>query len=568
MRQFFQAITFLILLGLSSNALADGVHVRATPIVSQQPALSINIKNQWLLAIGVLVLGLGVASVRVVKDESELDSELGGFGKVLEDLELPAAVTKKCGRLVLSNDQLISLFSQLGSHDPAETNLCELLVSHADVSAQPESIRDLQAAVEKCGSSPVPQQLVLHCRNRVSLSVSISPQVSNPDTCYLLWVLRDVGIDSRLEERDQHHQKMQTITRFAGGMAHEFNNLLTAILGNFELIRARPDVSVSSVIGNLESAEVAALRASQLIQELRRFASREVPLREVKSIPRAIRQTRRILAGSVARNIEVTHSFENEASLYALINSGQLQEALLKLGMNAAEAIGGTAGRIHFEVGVVDDESGNPIVRIDVSDSGHGMCKLTRERAFEPLFTTRDESRAAGLGMSIAHGLIEEMGGQIRIADTSDFGSVVSVTLPMVPPVSSVEDDSSVAPPTLGLKIGTLDNERSIRKVVLGMLSLLGHEAQTFVDGAELIDAFENGQRFDLLLIDHVMPGMTGRATYQRIRELDPDVRVVICSGQHLDVSRFCLECERQPDGFLKKPFSMEELASLLAAMD
>lgn len=563
MLQVLQATAVSVLLGLSLSELPDeDAYAQGSPPgVGVLERVLDNHQAQWVVIIGVAVVGLGLASVRVVKDESELETELSGFASVLEELELPAAITRACGSLVLSNDQLVSLFSQLGSAAPVEGNLSDQLVRLAQTPVGEE----LQEAMKKCADSPIPQQFLLNCGNEVSLSVSISPQVSHPEVRYLLWIFRDVGIDHRLEERDKHHRKMQTITRFAGGMAHEFNNLLTAILGNFELIRARPEASVEDVMGNLESAEVAALRASQLIHELRRFASREIPMREVKFVPRAIRQTRRILAGSVARNIEVTHAFESEANLYALINTGQLQEALLKLGMNAAEAIGGASGRIHFEVGPAEGESGAPLVRINVSDSGHGMCEQTRERAFEPLFTTRDESRAAGLGMSIAHGLIEEMGGQIRIADTSDFGSVVSVTLPMVPSSSGVEDESSVAPPMVGLKIGTLDNERSIRKVVLGMLSLLGHEAQTFADGAELVEAIKEGQQFDVLLIDHVMPGMTGRATYKRIRELNPDIRLVICSGQHLDVSKFCQECEGQPDGFLKKPFSMEELAALLA---
>ena len=510
-----------------------------------------------------------MAGIRELSMDDKIDSSLSGLREFLESASQPVAVTKSCGSLVLSNGELLQLLPQLQLANAGEKLfLHQVITSCSDESRRDQIARQLDEALQRSSETFLPEQLRLLCGNHLALHVTISPQLRDGQRPYLLWSLRDVGNDNRLQERDQHSRKMQTLTRFAGGMAHEFNNLLTAILGNLELMRARSDGQLKDVLGNIESAEIAALRASALIQELRRFGTREIPLREVRSVSRSIRRTRRILSGTVPRNIEITHSFENEHELYALINSDQLEEALLKLAVNSAEAIGKVSGQIHISAGSFLDESDQPVVRIDLSDTGRGMCEATREQAFEPLFTTKDEAKAAGLGMSIAHGLIEEMGGSIRISDTSESGSVVSVFLPRISADDVPDDDSSVnGSVTQTLRIATLDNERSVRNVVSGMLALLGHTVEAFGDGEELMRAFASGDRFDLVIIDHVMPGMTGRATYLKLREIDANVPVIISSGKGIDINRFCPECTKKPDAFLKKPFSMEELAGVLASV-
>jgi len=510
-----------------------------------------------------------MAAIRELTSNGLEDSSLSGLREFLDGAGQPAAVSKGCGRLVLANSEFVDLLPELKAATFGnKISLLELVIDSADESCRGIIAEQLDEAIRLASTSCMPEQRLLRRCSKESLHITISPQVRENSKPVLLWILRDVGKDHRLEERDEHSKKMQTLTRFAGGMAHEFNNLLTAILGNLELMRVRPEQTIEAAKGHIESAEIAALRASALIQELRRFGTREIPLREAKSVPRSIRRARRILSGTVSRNIEITHGFEDEDQLYALINADQLEEALLKLGVNSAEAIGSAAGKIQINAGSFEDESGKPVIRIDITDSGRGMCKQTREQAFEPLFTTKDDAKAAGLGMSIAHGLIEEMGGYVRISDTSDKGSVVSVFLPRLSAGQIREDESSVKSGFVPeLRIATLDDEHSVRNVVSGMLSLLGHTVQTFADGEELIKAFQSGERFDMVLIDHVMPGMTGRGTYLKIREIDSNVPVVISSGKGIDITRFCPECTVQPNAFLKKPFTMEELAAVISSL-
>ncbi len=249
-----------------------------------------------------------------------------------------------------------------------------------------------------------------------------------------------------------------------------------------------------------------------------------------------------------------------------------LEEALLKLCTNSAEAIGpaGT-GRIHISAGILRDSSEEriqDIVQIQVLDSGPGMDATIRERAFEPFFTTKDSERAFGLGMAIAYGLVEEMGGTIQISDTIPSGSQINIHFPLrstPQELSGGPVDSSEQTPPRQLHIAMVDNELSIRNVTGGMLKFLGHQANLFADGAKFLEQVQEGQRFDLVLMDNVMPGMTGRSTYERLRVIDSDVPVIICSGRALDLKNFSVPTTRQPDAFLAKPFSISDLATAIA---
>lgn len=548
------ACSFLCATDAAADQPASGVIRRARPSL------------EWTI-IGMSIASLVVFGVvKEVTSDSSVDSTLEGFPASLEALKIPAAVTRPDGRIALSNGHLLQLCPDLSDETAQPLSLPDALLRLCADSHRTEARTRLAGLLADLAASVEPRDISIVCSKRLSLRLSVSPQIRDARQTWLLWIIRNQGAEHLLEERDEHSRKMRTITRFAGGMAHEFNNILTAILGNLELMRAQPDNRVQDVSGNIESAEVAALRASQLIQELRRFASREIPTREVRSVSRVIRRTVRILSGTVPVGTSLTLDFDDEAELYGLINADQLQEALLKLAANALEALGPDGGRIHFDAGVtLLGEGLPPQIQIDVTDTGHGMSDGIRELAFEPLFTTKDSAKSTGLGMSIAHGLIEEMGGEIRISETSEQGTVISILLPQVGVPSGVSDESSFCQPQKTIRIATVEHELSVQHVMQGMLVLLGHEVGTFGDGKQLLDALRDGGEFGLVIIDHVMPGMTGRATYEAIRQFNDDVPVIICSGQQLDVSRFCPNCGRQPDAFLKKPFSLEELQAAIS---
>lgn len=516
-----------------------------------------------LLAIMTAIAVIPIlASIREVS-ESDVHDDLRWLVGSLEEMSEAAAITDRRGHLQFINDHLFQAIPELQAMS-AENNLPSVLISKFVEADDEQTTRSLADTMEQSAVSLAPQSIMLGHPGSKSIEVVVYSVMIQSEVL-LLWTIYNTEFDQKMIQRDEHLRKMETITRFAGGMAHEFNNILTAIIGNLELIRSDTDRKVSDVLQSVESAEVAALRASQLIHELRRFSSRELPSRVVRSVPRIVRRVQRVLAGTVSRNISVKQTFEGESDLYSNVDTDHLQEALLKLGVNAVEAIGSSDGEIHFDVRCNTEGDGRR-VQIDIRDTGSGMSAATREHAFEPLFTRRDGGTARGLGMSIAHGLIEEMDGEVLIQKTSSAGTVIRVLLPLTRQIREDNSDSSLSRTAgTGLKVATVDNESSVRSVLTGMLQILGNKVMAYSDGHTLLEMLKGGEEFDVIVLDYVMPGMTGRATYEAIRAVDEEVAVIICSGLPISVDQFNASGNRQPDAFLRKPFSLSDLSQALS---
>ena len=272
----------------------------------------------------------------MLPDDSPLeDTATHGPCKWIASTQTAAALTGRDGQLITISNRLKQLFPELAFYKTDQPtaqqtehnqNICFVNFLAGLTDAKSEAVTgELWEVVKICRTDQLSQTIPLNCSRNSHLLLTVSCQIDHSgEPNLLVWVFQESSVQRRLQQRDLHSSKMEAISRLAGGMAHEFNNLLTAILGNLELVRSQPAVQVASVSGRLESAEVAALRASQLIRELRRFASREAPRREVALITKSLRKVHRILPGMVSRNIEVSHSFEDEEILFAEINSGQL----------------------------------------------------------------------------------------------------------------------------------------------------------------------------------------------------------------------------------------------------
>ncbi len=213
---------------------------------------------------------------------------------------------------------------------------------------------------------------------------------------------------------------------------HEFNNLLTAILGNLDLMRTDLAKPVVAIADRITAAEKAAVRANRLIKELRMFAGRDVFAQEIQSLIPVVQRVRESLSSLCEGRIVVTDSVpgNNAHCMTAKFNAEQLEEALMKLGKNALEAIGDGTGTVDFELQVVTVEN-SELLQITIRDSGSGMHRETKSRAFEPFFTTKDPTAHSGLGMAVAYGLIQEMNGGIQIVESTQTGTAVRVRFPL-----------------------------------------------------------------------------------------------------------------------------------------
>ncbi len=423
----------------------------------------------------------------------------------------------------------------------------------------PGSQHRLELAGEQLTTSGL---FVRGSRQAVSLRVSVTPLMDErASLAAAVWILRDVTFEQKSHSQQRHREKMQAISRLTAGIAHEFNNLLTAVLGNLEIMRAQ---AASEPTGHLDAAESAAVRATRLIQELRHFGTRSIPGLKPQSVGTVLQRSAQILQGMCQPGVNVACQIRNNRSLTASIDAEMLQDVMLRLGRNSMEAIAGTGGTIRLTSDLVRVRHSGYRVRIQVTDDGPGLESPADERAFEPFFTTRSPDSNSGLGLAIVYGLVEEMGGTVDLSSGRSGGTVVTILLPVAELPTPVEPPAVRRSPVRALRVGLVDNEPGVRSVGQGMLRLIGHDVTTFASGQELLEFLTADSLLDVILLDRAMPVISGRETYAQIRRRGCRTPVIICSGAAVDLASFGPEQESPPEGFLAKPFTQATLSAAI----
>lgn len=468
----------------------------------------------------------------------------------------PACVTDDSGRILLVNSLLRQELPDSAALKQGQSVVVELKKIFSPSSIEVDTVVPALLTGNHAGS------LTLNTESGPHFQVIVMPDFHFEDGRLRVWEFQDARQTTQLARHEAHSEKMGAISRLAGGMAHEFNNLLTAILGNLELLRANPQASVESMRTNVESAESAALRATHLIDELRRFASRPLPVCKVQAIAPVVHRARRILDEMSSDEVQILcEEAEGIAEVTANISEDLLGEALIRIGENAIDAVGSQPGRVVLELSRINSDT-----CITVTDTGTGMSVDTVERAFEPFFSTKDPTRASGLGMSLAYSLIEQLGGTLHIEESSYTGTRVAILIPIHEPASITRQSDA---PKEEMKaqhlVALVDNDPGIRSVGMAMLRHIGHEAVLFESGAALLKALDGGSAFDLIILDNAMPGFSGRATWRHLDERSISIPVVICSGRLVDLGSFESASGNVPSGYLPKPFSIAALDSCIA---
>jgi PAS domain S-box-containing protein len=359
-------------------------------------------------------------------------------------------------------------------------------------------------------------------------------------------------------------QKLEAMGQLTGGVAHDFNNLLTPIIGSMDLLRRRGVGGVREqrlISAAFESAQ----RAKVLVQRLLAFARRQPLQSAVIDVGMLVKGLTELLSSTIGPQIALQIEGTDGAS-NAKADSNQLEMAILNLAVNARDAIKG-AGVITITVscrslsdGDVADLVPGRYVHLLVADSGHGMDAATLARAVEPFFSTKGVGQGTGLGLSMAHGLARQLGGTLTIASQPGQGTEVSIWLPETRenPLSDESDDASN--PSLSAGVALLvDDEELIRLSTADMLSDLGftvHEAQSAETALEAIHA---GLEPDLLITDHLMPGMTGVQLAHFVKAKSPQTKILLISG-FAEVEGIDASLAR-----LTKPFLQSDLESALA---
>ncbi|MFD1788251.1 PAS domain S-box protein [Sphingomonas floccifaciens] len=418
-------------------------------------------------------------------------------------------------------------------------------------------------AIEADGVYQYREQFELHGRETYWDTVLVPVRDADGRIVRLIGASRDLTTQLAAEEQLRQSQKLEAIGTLVGGVAHDINNLLSPIVGGLDLLQRRgvgDDRMQRLVDGAMQSAE----RARILVQRLLGFARRQ-PLQPVAIDVRDLILGMADLIRSTS-GPRITLNVALASDLPAVqADANQLEMAVLNLSVNARDAMP-DGGRLTLAVGLEQigprHRSGLPggrYVRISVSDTGTGMDTATMKRAVEPFFSTKGVGHGTGLGLSMAHGLAAQLGGALAIRSKVGLGTTVEMWLP----IAQGQPAKSAADAKIGAKVGAgvalvVDDEHLVRTTTAAMLADLGYsvrEAQSAEDALRLVD---EGLDPDLVVTDHLMPGMNGADLARKLRRRRPELKVLIVSG-FADVDSITPDLD-----MLRKPFRATDLVDAL----
>jgi signal transduction histidine kinase/CheY-like chemotaxis protein len=367
------------------------------------------------------------------------------------------------------------------------------------------------------------------------------------------------------EERLRQSQKLEAIGQLTGGVAHDFNNLLMAVLGNLELIRknvADDPRTLRLVDGALQGAR----RGASLTQRLLAFARQQDLQVQPTDLVDLVDGMQELLARSVGGAIEILTDFEPELPR-VLADGNQLELALLNLAVNARDAMpqGGRitiAVRKHPDVQPAEDLPRCSYVCLAVIDTGYGMDAATLARAIDPFFSTKELGKGTGLGLSMIHGLAQQLGGRLKLTSAPGQGTTAQIWLPATE-LAKPEDEQGelqmVQTPD-SLKILVVDDDALISMSTVDMLEDLGHQVVDAASGNQALGIISSGSEIDLIITDYSMPGMNGAQLAKAVRELRPELPVLVATGYADLPPGTGIDLPR-----LGKPYTQDQLAREIA---
>ena len=367
-----------------------------------------------------------------------------------------------------------------------------------------------------------------------------------------------------IEAQLSHARRLEAVGQLAGGLAHDFNNILTAVGGSAELLRGVADSGERDAL--IAEIAQASNRGTTLTRQLLAFARREVTQPQVIDLQSRVRSLERLLQRLAGDRHQVVLSLS--ADCRVRVDPGQLEQALVNLVSNARDAMP-NGGRCTITVERVRLDTGVERVRLHVGDEGLGMSDDVAARAFEPFFTTKSRGQGTGLGLASVHGMAANSDGSASITSVPGQGTRVTIDLPFVdePAHQSNPTIAAYSPSRGAQTILVAEDDDGTRAVVERMLQRAGYHVLVAADGDAAFRIIESGlMKVDLLLTDVMMPGCTGPALAQRVLAMHPQMPVLLMTGYAED-ALLELGTVAFDHGIINKPFSVSELTSRVAEL-
>lgn len=382
-------------------------------------------------------------------------------------------------------------------------------------------------------------------------------------------VMRDLSERKKTEEQLFQAQKMEAVGKLTGGVAHDFNNILTVILGNIQLA-ARKATDGDYVKGKLSTAENATKIGADLTRRLLAYSRQQDLEFETVDVNALLGDLNNMLLRTIGEDIELDFHLDT-TSCYALVDKNQLETALLNLVVNARDALAGP-GKIKVETShvVLSEQYAaartevvpGEYILLSVSDNGPGIPKDIQDSIFEPFFTTKEVGKGTGLGLSMVYGFVKQSSGHIDVYSESDLGTTFKIYLP-VAEEARVDKPSQEPTESEGGSetILVVEDEHDVREVSVSILMDLGYTVLEAANGPEALAILDSQTHIDLLFTDIIMPGgMRGTDVAKEARGRRPGIRVLFTSG-YTERAFQASDVEFAHEMLLSKPFNFESLA-------
>jgi len=383
-------------------------------------------------------------------------------------------------------------------------------------------------------------------------------------------ILVDLTERRQMETRLRQSQKMEAIGTLAGGIAHDFNNILSAIMGNTELLKYQKTI-VEPARKKLDNIYAASERAKDLVGQILLFSRKGEQECKPVLLKLIVKETLKLIKASLPSTIEIKQSISDE-SIQVLADPTQIHQILMNLCTNARHAMMHAGGVLTLELSTVDiaqGDSSKPMalhsgswVKLCVKDTGKGMGPEILERIFEPYFSTKEKGVGTGLGLAVVHGIVQSYGGMIDVYSHPGEGTMFIVFLPRMGQL--VEEISRPAEPMpLGNheRILFVDDEEMLIDVEKDALENLKYQVVAVSSAHEALKIFSSTpDDFDLVITDMTMPKMTGDVLAREILKIRPDIPVILCTGFSETITREKALASGIKD-FLMKPVKIQDLA-------
>ncbi len=384
--------------------------------------------------------------------------------------------------------------------------------------------------------------------------------------------------EEQLSDQLAQSQKMESLGTLAGGVAHDFNNILGAVIGYTTLIKKRVEADEQTT-RYLEAIEKSAQRAASLSKQLLSFSHKAQSEIKPVSLNEVIQDTLHIIASSFPKNISIETELAESLPM-VLGDQNLLGQAVMNLCINARDAVAERSGpregnivvttsRFTANAGFIDihlSAAPGDYVCLTVKDNGVGMKPEVRSRIFEPFYTTKGKGRGTGLGLSMVYGIVRNHSGFIDVYTEIGQGTEFKIFLPSA--VDRLEDAAAITdaqPQGKGEVIMIVDDEPMLRELVADVLKEQGYTILVASNGKEAVELYEEAkEKIDLVILDMIMPEMDGQATFRALRTLSPNLKVLISSGFSQDnaVQRLLSDGAA---GFVGKPYQTEDLVKAVA---